>query len=110
MKKLICIVLLAVAPAVVSGQAQAKSAQCFTSDDGNYDCQFEAMGKDGSFQISAEGYPTFQLEMDQPGFAFGNAKYDPNGNFVALPGQYVRQSDDGACWANPETDSKICAW
>ena len=54
------------------------------------------------------GYPTFTLEIDSPGFAYGYADYG-SGN-VSLPGQYVRSRDDGACWNNPETSTKICAW
>ena len=42
------------------------------------------------------------------GFAYGYADYG-SGN-VSLPGQYVRSRDDGACWNNPETSTKICAW
>lgn len=29
---------------------------------------------------------------------------------LALPGQFVRSRDDGACWNNPQTSTKLCAW
>lgn len=88
--------------------AEAKRARCFTTDDGYYPCNFRGIDDYGSFRISAPGYPTFTLEVDQPGFAYGYADYG-SGN-VALPGQYVRSRDDGACWNNPETSTRICAW
>ena len=84
--------------------AEAKRARCFTTDDGYYPCSFRALDDAGSFRISAPGYPTFTLEVDQPGFAYGTINGRP------LPGQYVRSRDDGACWNNPETDTKLCAW
>lgn len=88
--------------------AEAKPARCFTTDDGYYACNFEALDRQGSFEISARGKPTYSLWVDQPGFAAGFVNFGDRN--VSLPGMYVRQRDDGACWANPETDTKICAW
>ena len=88
--------------------ATAKPARCFTTDDGYYDCNFRGLDRDGSFEISARGYPTYSLWIDRPGFAAGFVNL--GGRNIALPGLYVRQRDDGACWANPETNTKICAW
>lgn len=96
------LVLAAAAPAA------AKQARCFTTDDGYYPCTFVATDRSGSFEISADGYPTYILVMNEPGFAFGFINLG-NRN-IPLAGKYVRQRDDGACWSNPETDTKICAW
>ena len=101
-------VALALLMTAWAGSAYAKRARCFTSDDGYYPCSFRGIDNAGSFRISASGYPTFTLEIDRPGFANGFADYG-SGN-VSLPGQYVRSRDDGACWNNPETSTKICAW
>ncbi len=101
-------VALALLMTAWAGTAYAKRARCFTSDDGYYPCNFRGIDNAGSFRISASGYPTFTLEIDRPGFAYGFADYG-SGN-VSLPGQYVRSRDDGACWNNPETSTKICAW
>ena len=101
-------VALAVMMAAWTGTAEAKRARCYTSDDGYYSCNFRGIDDAGSFRISASGYPTFTLEISSPGFAYGYADYG-SGN-VSLPGQYVRSRDDGACWNNPETSTKICAW
>ena len=103
------IIAAAVLAALVVTPALAKSARCFTTDDGYYKCNFKPLGG-GDFQISAKGYPTFILEIDEPGFAFGYAQFEPGGDMVQLPGMYVRSRDDGACWNNPETETKICAW
>lgn len=88
--------------------ASAKPARCFTTDDGYYSCDFRGLDGQGSFRIRAPGYPTYTLEVDQPGFAYGSANFGDRN--VSLPGQYVRSRDDGACWNNPETGTKICAW
>ncbi len=69
---------------------------------------FVATDRQGSFEISARGKPTYSLIVDQPGFA--SAFVNLGGRNVSLPGMYVRSSDDGACWNNPETSTRICAW
>ena len=51
--------------------AEAKRARCFTSDDGYFSCSYRAIDDAGSFRISAPGYPTYVLEIDGPGFAYG---------------------------------------
>lgn len=93
---------------ILASPALAKPARCFTTDDGYFPCDFRSIDKAGSFEISGEGVPGYSLLIDRPGFAFGFVKID--GRTVPLPGEYVRSRDDGACWANPETDTKICAW
>jgi hypothetical protein len=103
------LIIAAAAAIAVATPALAKSARCFTTDDGYYKCNFKALGG-GDFRISATGYPTFELEIDSPGFAFGYARYEPGGEMVELPGMFVRSRDDGACWNNPETETKLCAW
>lgn len=92
----------------VAYPAAAKSARCFTTDDGYYPCSFRSLSADGSFEIRGNRVPTMTLMIDQPGFAFGSLDF--RGKNVSLPGQYVRQSDDSACWANPETSTKVCVW
>jgi hypothetical protein len=99
----IALAILATTPAL------AKSARCFTTDDGYYTCDFKPLGG-GDFEVSAPGYPTFSLEIDSPGFAYGYAQYETGERRVPLPGMYVRSRDDGACWNNPETETRLCAW
>lgn len=94
----------------VAGPALAKDAWCYTTDDGEYDCTFEALDDAGSFKISAPGKPTFQLWVDAPGVATVGAVYEAGGRSVALPGSYHRSEDDGACWVSDATDTEICAW
>ncbi len=95
--------------AIVSQQAEAKPARCFTSDDGYYNCNFTALDRNGSFSIAAANRPTFSLEMEEPGVAFGSADFG-TGRVVPLPGRYLRSSADPACWENDATSTKICAW
>lgn len=95
------------AAALIASHAHAKPARCFTTDDGYYQCDFRGLDDSGSFRISASGYPTYTLNVED-GFAFGVMTL--SGNSVSLPGQYVRSREDGACWQNPETSTKICAW
>lgn len=100
----------AIAPLIaLGGPASAKTARCFTDDDGYYSCAFKATDANGSFEISAPGKPTYILIIDSPGVAEGFADLGTGRN-VALPGEYRRDQDDGACWRNTETDTKICAW
>ncbi|CAN7472111.1 hypothetical protein [Mesorhizobium sp. LjRoot246] len=88
--------------------AEAKRARCFTSDDGYFACSYRSIDDAGSFRISAPGYPTYVLEIDGPGFAYGFVNLGRRN--VPLPGQFVRSRDDGACWNNPQTNTKLCAW
>ena len=94
----------------IAGPAFAKDATCYTTDDGEYGCQFVALDKAGSFEISARGKPTFQLWVDAPGIGSVGAVFEPGGRSVALPGTYYRSADDGACWVSDATDTEICAW
>lgn len=89
------------------GGAQAKPARCFTTDDGNYACDFRSTGKDGSFEISARGKPTYSLVIESPDVAFGYVKL--GGRNTALPGRYRRDAFDRACWINDTTAAKVCA-
>lgn len=108
-KPLTNILALAAGVLLWTAAAEAKPARCFTSDDGKYPCDFRATDKAGSFAVSAPGKPTYMLEMDGPGVAFGFADFGTGRN-VALPGQFERDSADPACWNNTDTDTKICAW
>ena len=92
----------------LAGPALAKSARCYTSNDGYYTCNFTAIEGDGSFVIRARGYPTYTLMIDRPGVAWGDVAF--GGRSLSLPGRFLRQRDDGACWRNPEADLEICAW
>ena len=88
--------------------AQAKPADCYTSDDGNYPCNFSGTDGSGSFRATQPGYPAITLEVESPGVAWV-FKYI-GGRNVALPGPYYRASDDGACWDNPDTGDRLCVW
>jgi hypothetical protein len=100
----------AFAVAIMSLPVMAKDATCFTTDDGEYACAFEALDKAGSFEISADGKPTFQVWIDAPGEASVGAVFEPGGRSVPLPGIYRRSEDDGACWVNDQMETEICAW
>jgi hypothetical protein len=110
--------LLRIIPAVVavtfmalaSGSAAAKSARCFTTDDGEYDCTFVATDADGSFEISASDKPKFSVVISEPGVAFVFGDYNDGGGNVALPGRHLRSQSDPACWVNEDTETQICAW
>jgi len=92
----------------VASIAQAKPARCFTTDDGEFGCQFRTTGRDGSFEISAPGKPTFILNIDEPNVASGFANFGSRN--ISLPGRYLRDRGDPACWVNDATAAKVCAW
>ena len=93
-----------------SVSAEAKRARCYTSDDGYFPCSYRSIDDAGSFRISADGKPAFEVWIDSPGVASVGATFEAGGRSVALPGTYYRSEDDGACWVSDETDSEICAW
>ncbi len=96
--------------ALAASPALAKEARCFTTDDGEYPCDFVVTDKQGSFEISAPGYPSFAVVIDSPGVAWVYGTYEEGGRSVALPGPYLRAGDDRACWENSDTQARICAW
>ena len=102
----LCIAALFAAP----GLAHAKRARCFTTDDGQFTCDFRMVDRDGSFTISAAGKPTYTLNMSEPGVAYGFMQIESKS--IPLPGRYHRDSSDGGCWVNDATTpkAKICAW
>lgn len=104
------LILAALAGLFLTSAASAGDARCFTSDDGEYPCLFETLDDAGSFRISADGKPTFEVWVDAPGVASVGATFEAGGRFVALPGTYYRSKDDGACWISDATDTEICAW
>lgn len=110
MNKFIFINILTVFILVLSAPAFAKSARCFTTDDGYFPCQFTATDKAGSFDIRSNRDPSlgYTILVDEPGFATGFVIID--GRSIPVGGMFVRQRDDGACWNNPELNVKVCAW
>lgn len=88
--------------------ASAKPAQCFTTDDGYYSCDFRGLDSSGSFRIRASGYPTYTLEIYDTNRAYGFADF--GGGNTSLPGEYLRSRQDRACWDNTATGTQICAW
>lgn len=102
------LLFVAAAFALPAGWAHAKPAQCFTTDDGHYACDFRATDDRGSFTIRARGYPTYTLEVDSPGYTFGYVNFGDRN--VALPGTFQRERADPACWRNSDTDVQVCAW
>lgn len=102
----------AVAAIIILGSsmaAEAKPARCYTSDDGNYNCNFFSVDRRGSFTIRAAGKPTFTLYVDEPGVATVSADFGTGRN-VPLPGVFYRRGDDPACWSNSDTNTTLCAW
>ncbi len=94
---------------VAAQPVSAKQARCFTSDDGEYDCEFKITDNKGSFEVTAAGKPKMILMIDPPGVAYGWADFGTGRN-VFLPGKYYRQDTDKACWVNDTTNDKICVW
>jgi hypothetical protein len=100
--------LLAIAALCLTiSTAQARSAKCFTTDDGDFACDFQSTAKDGSFRISARGKPTYLLNVDAPDTAYGFVNVG-NRN-TPLPGRYLRSKTEPGCWVNDTTSTKICA-
>lgn len=88
--------------------AKERPAKCFNSDEGHYACQFTSTDRDGSFEISAHGKPTYILNIEEPGIASGFVNLGTRNIF--LPGRFHRSKSDGACWDNDDTKFRICVW
>jgi len=101
------IALVALVAGLAHVAARARPAQCFSTDDGHYACDFHATDKDGSFEVSAKGKPTIMLNMVSPGRAEGYADFGTGRN-VSLPGTYQRSTKDGACWINNSPKVQLC--
>lgn len=104
---LISVILLA---ALATAPAMAKEARCFTTDDGDYPCEFQRLDEAGSFRISAPGKPTFELWIEAEGQGFVSAVFTEGERAVPLPGTYGRTKKDPACWKSDATETEICAW
>lgn len=89
--------------------ADARPAKCYNSNDGYYRCNFQSFGGNGSFVISAWGYPTITLEMIQRGRAVGTIEFN-DGRYRSMPGTYIRSRKDRACWINSASIAQVCAW
>ncbi len=100
--------ILVVSAVGFSQFAAAKPAQCFSTDDGYYSCDFKGLDSAGSFRTRATGYPTYTIEIYDKGRAYGYGDFG-SGN-KSLPGEFIRSRADGACWDNTETGIQICAW
>jgi hypothetical protein len=106
----IAILLAVPVAAILAGVAHGKDARCVTTDDGDYPCEFTSTGANGSFEITAEGKPTFTVEIESDEAAWVYAIFPGTTDSVALPGPYRRAADDRACWENPDTETRICAY
>ncbi|MGL4489411.1 MAG: hypothetical protein ACRCU5_08210 [Rhizobiaceae bacterium] len=104
------IIAAAVCLSLAPSLAFAKSARCFTTDDGYFPCNFTATDGNGSFDIQSlkDSGMGYSIIVEEPGFASGYVRI--NGRGIPVNGMFVRQRDDGACWNNPEMNVKVCAW
>jgi hypothetical protein len=87
--------------------ADARPARCFTTDEGSFACDFRATDRDGSFQISAPGKPTYILTIAEKDVAYGFVNLGTRN--TPLPGRYLRSKTEPECWVNDTTAAKICA-
>jgi hypothetical protein len=97
--------LLAALLVLAASPALAKPAQCFTTDDGNFPCDFTVTDSQGSFEISAPGLPSYAVLIDSPGIGYGSVYI---GRWIPYAEPMRRSTADPACWQN--SDSEICAW
>jgi hypothetical protein len=92
----------------MAGAGEARAERCFTTDEGSFQCDFRTTDRDGSFQISAPGKPTYVITMSEKDVAFG---FVTSGiRVLALPGRYLRSNTERGCWLNDVTSAKICVY
>jgi hypothetical protein len=108
MKKLITAFGAVAALTLAAGAAQARPADCTVSGGNTYVCDFTQQDGDGSFTITARGKDTYILVMNGDNTAFGFLRVRGQGRNVALPGTFIRNPSDTACWVNDATQVSIC--
>jgi hypothetical protein len=94
--------------AAMTGAADARPARCFTTDEGSFQCDFRTTDRDGSFEITAPGKPTYILTISEKDIAFGFVNLGSRN--TPLPGRYLRSKTERGCWVNDTTSAKICAY
>ena len=94
---------------IVSDPSIAKSARCFTTDDGYYNCSFILTDGDGSFEIFGPNQPSYSLIMNGPDEAYISLRFGTNRS-ISLVGRFYKSKKDAACWVNEGLETKICAW
>ena len=97
---------IALAMLATATTAQARPAQCTTTDDGSYACYFKPTNKDGSFEITAPDKPKYTLVIEEPGRASAFVDLGPRN--ISLAGPYVRSKADPACWESETASARIC--
>jgi hypothetical protein len=107
---------IALAVVVAAGFALSQSAQarprivtCWVTGVGQYPCTFTPIGGDGSFRISARNRDAYIMSLNGDGTAYAFVQVRGRGRNVALPGVYVKDQADRACWANSDPPFRICA-
>jgi hypothetical protein len=100
---------LAAALYCTMGVSEARPARCSASNEGNvtYRCRFIPRDRNGSFQISAPGRPTFILNIVEQGIAEGFVNF---GGLQISLGRYTRDQNQPACWVSDLGRGSICAW
>ena len=96
----------ACAVGVAACASGAGAKRCSTTDDGAYACSVTAADEGRSFTLSAPGKPTYILNVEEPGLAYGFVDFGEGP--VPLPGRYLRSEADPACWQNAATETEIC--
>jgi hypothetical protein len=107
---LVVVVLSLVLQLGAGPTAGAMPATCYSTDEGEYPCEFTLTDAAGSFEVSAPGHPSYALVIDSPGVGAAFVTFEPGGRSVALPWPYLRSAADPACWENPDTRASICVW
>jgi hypothetical protein len=111
MRKWIVLTLIAAAGAAttVPVDAKSRSVRCWVTGVGAYPCTFTPLAGDGSFKISARNRDSYTLTLNGDGTAYAFLQVRGQGRTIALPGIYVRDAADRACWANSDPAFRICA-
>ena len=108
---LLSAVVMLAASVILVDAAQSRPAKCFNSSEGNYRCNFNSFGGNGSFTISAPGYQTITLEIIRRGVSAEGFIELGSGRYRALSGTYGRSRKDRACWINRASEiTQVCAW
>ena len=85
----------------------ARPAECESTDDPVYPCDFKATDKQGSFKTTSSKGPTYIMEVTPSGV--GSAWVNLGNRNIWLSGEFRLSKTDRGCWVSEDPKFKICA-
>ena len=93
--------------ALAASPVAARPAQCDTTDDGAYRCDFRTTDRGGSFVVYARGKPDYSVVVGPSGLGSAFVHLGPRD--ISLAGPYRLDPSGSGCWISVSVGARICA-